>query len=167
MPSAIKSGEGTLIGNAAEYYVVAELLSRRVIAALAPRNAPDFDILATRRDTDRTVRIRVKAKSDRYTDWQWVIKKDGIIIRNISNDGDFLILVNLKGECQRPDFYIVPTATVDRWLKETFDKWVAAPGKNDRPHNPANKKRHLTYPHYKEQLAPFKDAWDSLWANDK
>jgi hypothetical protein len=35
----IKAGEGTLIGNAGEYYVVAELLKRSVIAALALRNA--------------------------------------------------------------------------------------------------------------------------------
>ena len=38
MPGKIKSGEGTLIGNAGEYYVVAELLRQGKIAALAPRN---------------------------------------------------------------------------------------------------------------------------------
>jgi hypothetical protein len=40
----IKSGEGTLISNAGEYYVVAELLRRGIIASLAPRNAPAFDV---------------------------------------------------------------------------------------------------------------------------
>ena len=48
MAGRIKSGEGTLIGNAGEFYVAAELLKRGVIAALAPRNAPTFDILATK-----------------------------------------------------------------------------------------------------------------------
>ncbi|NIQ82346.1 MAG: hypothetical protein GTN93_30575 [Anaerolineae bacterium] len=165
MPGRIRAGEGTLIGNAAEYYVVAELLSRGIIAALAPRNAPDVDILAAQRNARKTVRIRVKSKSEPHNDWQWVIKKDGTILRNIFESGDFVILVNLKGECQRPDFYIVPTASVDCWLRETFDKWVAAPGKNGRPHDPTNKKRHLTYSHYKEQLAEFKEDWDSLWTN--
>jgi hypothetical protein len=44
----------SLIGNAGEYYVVAELLKRGVIAALAPRNAPAFDILATRETIEQS-----------------------------------------------------------------------------------------------------------------
>ena len=42
----IKAGEGSLIGNAGEFYVVAELLKRGVIAALVPRNTPAVDVLA-------------------------------------------------------------------------------------------------------------------------
>lgn len=79
MPGRIKAGEGTLIGNAGEYYVVAELLKRGIIAALAPRNSPAFDILAT--NSERTVRIRVKTKSSEYSDWQWNAKKDDSIFR--------------------------------------------------------------------------------------
>ena len=44
MPVKIKSGEGTLIGNVGEYYVVAKLLRQSKIAALAPRNTPAFDL---------------------------------------------------------------------------------------------------------------------------
>jgi Holliday junction resolvase-like predicted endonuclease len=75
MAGRIKSGEGTLIGNAGEYFVVAELLKQGVIAALAPRNAPAFDILAT--NQDKTVRIRVKTKTEEYDVWQWSAKKMG------------------------------------------------------------------------------------------
>ena len=64
----IKAGEGSLIGNRGESYVVAELLKRVVIAALAPRNTPAFDILATK--NDQTGRIRVKTKSKGYPNWQ-------------------------------------------------------------------------------------------------
>jgi hypothetical protein len=43
----VKAGEGTLIGNAGEHYVVAELLRRGIVAALAPRNAPAMrDVVA-------------------------------------------------------------------------------------------------------------------------
>ncbi len=80
----IKRGFGTLIGNAGEYYVVAELLKRNVIAALAPRNAPGFDILATRKS--KTTKIRVKTKSEGYDMWQYSAKKDGkTIFRELSN----------------------------------------------------------------------------------
>ncbi len=73
MPGRIKKGEGTLIGNAGEFYVAAELLKRGVIAALAPRNAPAFDMLATK--GSKTVRVRVKTKSTEYTDWQWMVQE--------------------------------------------------------------------------------------------
>ena len=78
MSGQIKAGLGSLIGNAGEYYVVAELLKRGVIAALAPRNSPAFDILATK--NARTVRIRVKTKTEKYDVWQWAIKKDETIL---------------------------------------------------------------------------------------
>ena len=71
-PGKVKSGLGTLIGNAGEYYVMAELLKRGVVAGLMPRNAPSFDILATR--GNRTVRIRVKTKSAQYDNWRWIVK---------------------------------------------------------------------------------------------
>jgi len=75
MKGRIKAGEGALIGNSGEYYVMAELLKRGVMAALAPRNAPSFDILAARQN--QTVKIRVKTKSHDYRVWQWSAKKDG------------------------------------------------------------------------------------------
>ena len=139
MKGRVKAGEGTLIGNAGEHYVMAELLKRGAVAALAPRNAPSFDILATK--GNRTVRIRVKTKSQQYSDWQWVAKKDGSTFRDLSKDGDFTVLVDLATETKDLKFYIVPTHQVDAWLKQVHEKWLKTPGKNNRPHDPANRKR--------------------------
>ncbi len=100
----IKAGEGTLIGNAGEYYVVAELLKRGVVAALAPRNAPGFDILATL--DGQTVKIRVKTKSQAYGIWQWSAKKDGTIFRYLSKTSDFTVLVNLTRKTKDLEFFI-------------------------------------------------------------
>ncbi len=110
----IKSGEGSLIGNAGEHYVVAELLKQGIIAALTPRNTPSFDILATKGKA--SARIRVKTKSEQYDHFQWNIKKDGTIFRDMSNNSDFIVMVNLKKEFERPDFFIVPTKQVNRWI---------------------------------------------------
>src|SRR3972149_5372159 len=74
MGGRIKRGEGTLIGDAGEFAVMSELLKQGVMAALAPRNAPWFDILAT--NGQKTVRIRVKTKSIEYDGWQWNVLKD-------------------------------------------------------------------------------------------
>jgi len=161
MAGRIKSGEGSLIGNAGEFYVAAELLKRGVIAALAPRNAPAFDILATR--GAKTVRVRVKTKSAEYTDWQWVVKKGGQIFRDLGRKEDFTVLVNLTDETKDLSFYVVPTRQVNEWLLEDFAAWVRTPGKRGRAHDPSNKKRHLNYPRFAEKLAPYLHRWDVLW----
>ena len=160
MAGRIKAGEGTLIGNAGEHYVIAELLKRGVAAAPTPRNTPGIDILAA--FNTKTVRIRVKTKSGQYTDWQWVAKEDDSIFRNLSPTGDFIVLVNMTDNIQNMEFFILPTSRVNDWLQDGFKKWVSTPGKNGRPHNPSNRKRHLNYPEFKNHLERFRD-WSILW----
>ena len=162
MPGRIKSGEGTLIGNAGEFYVAAELLKRGVVAALAPRNAPAFDILATK--GTKTVRVRVKTKSAEYTDWQWAIKKDGTIFRDLGQKGDFTVLVNLTRETKDLIYFVVPTRLINEWLEDDFDSWVRTPGKNGRAHDPTNKKRHLNYPKSADKLASYLYHWECMWS---
>jgi hypothetical protein len=41
------SNDSTLLGAAGEYYVMAELLRRGFIAALAPQGVPNSDIVVT------------------------------------------------------------------------------------------------------------------------
>ena len=161
MKGRIKAGEGALIGNAGEYYVMAELLKRGIIAALTPRNAPSFDILATK--GNRTVRIRVKTKSQEYSIWQYSVKKDGCIFRNLSKHGDFTLLVDLTMETKNLKFYVVPTYRINEWLKKDFKEWVSIPGKNNRPHNPENKKRNLSQEKYAQELGKCLNKWEKLW----
>ena len=161
MTGRIKAVEGTLIGNAGEYYVTAELLKRGIIATLAPRNSPAFDILATK--NGEMVRIRVKTKSEQYTDWQWMIKKDGSIFRDLYNKGDYTVLVNLADKTENMQYFILPTTKLNKWLFEVYDQWITTPGKNNRPHNPENKKRHLKYPNFAEKLNNHLNNWDLLW----
>jgi len=161
MKGQIKAGKGVLIGNAGEYYVVAELLKRGIVAALAPRNAPSFDILATR--NNRTVKIRVKTKSQEYPDWQWVAKKDGSIFRDLSKVEDFIVLVDLAMDTKNLKFYVAPTCQINKWLKKDFEEWVSTPGKNNRPHNPENKKRHLSQKKYARELSKYLYKWEKLW----
>jgi len=59
-------GKRIFIGSAGEYYVMAELLKRGIISALAPRNTPVFDILAVKGKS--SIKIRVKTKSQEI--WQ-------------------------------------------------------------------------------------------------
>lgn len=90
----IKEGKGTTIGNAGEYLVVGELLKRGVITALAPRNNPGFDVLAT--NGTKSLNIRVKTKTEAANSWVWMCKKDGTLFTNLSGKLDFTVLVDLK-----------------------------------------------------------------------
>ncbi len=157
----IKAGEGTLIGNAGEYYVVAELLKRSVIAALAPRNAPGFDILATRKG--KTAKIRVKTKSEAFSVWQWNAKKDGKIFHDLLTRADFTVLVNLTMDHHDLAFYILPTDVLHAWLLADFQTWLDTPGKGGKPHNPENMKRHLDYNKYQHELEMYHNNWGLLW----
>lgn len=161
MSGKIKAGKGTLIGNAGEYYVMAELLKRDVIAALAPRNAPSFDILAT--SDGKTARIRVKTKSQGQDPWQYMLKKDGSIFRDLQLQGDFTVFVELTMSTAELAFYVVPTSVVNDWLIADFDEWVRTPGKGGRPHDSTTRQRHLSFRKWKDSLAPYLEAWESLW----
>ncbi len=161
MKGRIKAGEGGLIGNAGEYYVIAELLKRGIVAALAPRNAPAFDILATR--GNRTVRIRVKTKSQECPIWQYSVKKDGSIFRNLSKHRDFTVLVDLAMATKDLKFYIVSTCRINKLLNKDFEEWVNTPGKNNRPHDPENKKRNLSQEKYARELSTYLNQWEKLW----
>jgi len=157
----IKAGEGSLIGNTGEYYVVAELLKRGIIAAQTPRNVIAFDILAT--NGARTVKIRVKTKSAQYDHYQWNIKQDGTIFRMLEKKDDYVVLVNLNPGNQRCDFFVVPTIIIDKWLRDDFDKWVSTPGAKGQQRDRDNKGRHLEYHKYVDILKKYQDAWGDMF----
>lgn len=156
MPGTAKKGKATLIGNAGEYFVMGELLRREIVAALAPRNAPDYDILAT--DGQKTIQIRVKTRL-KARGWQWNAKKNGTVFRNMSKN-DFCILVDL-GEGP-PEYFIMPTKKIDRIFKNEFEVWIRTPGKGGRPHDPKNPRRILDKERHKKILQQHKNCWDKL-----
>ncbi len=161
MVQKIKAGLGPLIGNAGEYAVMSELLKRDIIAALAPRNAPAFDILATK--GDKTVRIRVKTKSGNIPVWQYAAKEDKSIFRDLHSSGDFTVLVSLGTGNERNRYFVVATTTVDAWLQDSYKKWVDTPGRGGRQRDPRNPKRTFGI---RDELKPCEDDWGALWADE-
>jgi len=59
-------------------------------------------------------------------------------------------------------FYIVPTYQINTWLKKDFKEWVITPGKNNRPHDPTNKKRSLSQGKYALELNKHFNQWEKL-----
>lgn len=159
----VKEGRGTFLANAAEHYVVAELLRRDVLAAQAPRNAPGIDVLATA--GPRAVNVRVKGRSDEAKDWQWRTKPEGTLFKNVSREGDFTVLVYVPGGGDPPRFWVVPTTKLDGELRRRFDEWVKTPGRGGRPHNPASRMRRFGAKEGEQRwLEPFAGRWDLILA---
>ncbi len=154
----IKDGKGTPIGNAGEYLVVGELLKRDVIAALAPRNNPGFDVLVT--NGIKSLNIRVKTKTPAANSWVWNIKKDGTLFANLRAELDFTIAVDLKDKQTSPDYYVIPTTELDTELKRIFELWLNSTPKRGKPHNPANRMRRIGDSEYQRKwLSQWKAAW--------
>jgi hypothetical protein len=163
VPDRARKGLGTLVGNAGEHFVMAELLRRECVAALAPRNAPAFDILATR--GGRTVRIRVKTRSAAKADkWQWTAKAAGTIFPELGEADDFTVLVTLpENPGERPEYHIVPTEGLEKRLREGYERYRGTPGRRGQPRGLTSKHRCLTPKDDADWLAEHEDAWEKLW----
>ncbi len=155
----IKAGKSSLYGDAAEHFVIAELLRREVVAALGPRNMANYDILAIH--GEKSARIRVKSKMNADT-FVWNAKKDGTIFAEIT-DNDFSVLVDLGSGLAHPEIFIVPTSELGKRIEERYQTWLKSPGKGGRPHKP-NKMRRLDDPNWREWLSAYsgENGWNRL-----
>ena len=52
--------KNSMIGNAGEYYVCAELYRRNILALITPKNNPLFDIVASDPEGKCSVQIQIK-----------------------------------------------------------------------------------------------------------
>lgn len=139
----VKLGRGTLLGNAGEHFVIAELLRRDVVAGLTPRNTPGIDILAT--VGGRSLSIRVKTKSSEADSWVWMAKgeeADATIFPVLQSDdpNDLVALVDIPDD-GAPAIYLIATNALDALLKERHRQWLAQPGKRGQAHKPSKMRR--------------------------
>jgi len=155
-------------GNAGEFFVLAELTRRGWTAGLTARNNRAYDILAKR--GDEFAGIRVKTKTSISTVFQWNAKADGEIFLELSARNDFCALVDIPESDGAATYYIVPTAMIDKWLREDFKSWVTSPGAKGQQRAEDNRRR-LFYVDdqttklahgYLEKLAAYKGAWHLL-----
>ena len=155
----IKAGKGTLLGDAAEHFVLAELLRREIVAALAPRNMPSYDILAINGTNSAKVRVKSKTAADTFV---WNAKKDGTIFTDVTPN-DFSVLVDMGASTDAHVYYVVPTSDLESRLDLSYQEWLKTPGKRGQPHKP-NKMRRLDDPGWREWLAAYKgsNGWSRL-----
>jgi hypothetical protein len=151
-----------LTGLAGEYYVLAQLAERGFTAALTLGNSKNVDIIVTSPNGKKITRLEVKTSSlplrhehlfghRKFYIWAMGEKHEKIKERNL-----YYCFVVLQGKGSLPNFFVVPSAYVARyvrwqhrfWLKSRKSKVKDTPMRNFRieEHDPRG----------------FRDNWSAL-----
>lgn len=116
-----------MTGIAGEYYVAAELSRRGYVASFTLRNTKGIDILVSSEDGSKSRAIQVKSSNNESK--AWVLNKKSELS---FSDNLFYVFVNLKTVDSRPDFYIVPSKVVAKFVKESHASWLSSPSKTGK-----------------------------------
>ena len=126
----------TLTGISGEYFVAAELSRRGFMASITLRNNDSIDIHASKLSNNKIFAIQVKTNQSGKPSWILNGKAESNQKENF-----FYIFVSLKGESERPDYFIVPSKTVAETVKNGHASWLAKPGKKGQAHNDSSMRK--------------------------
>ena len=119
-----RARQTNLIGAAGEYYVAAELSRSGWLATVTLKNAPGIDVLAFQSPPGRrSVAIQTKTTFG----GSWVLRTPRADSEH--RDDTYFVLVRLRAEKERPNFYVIPAAVMDRVVSWHRNDFIA---KNDR-----------------------------------
>lgn len=164
------ASQSTLLGAAGEHHVMAELLRRGYIAALAPQGVPNADIVVTDIEGARLCSIQVKTRRDIGADGGWHMKAKH---EHVRGERLFYCFVDFgRTTDDRPTVLVLPSMRVADALVASHRQWLAMPGKNGQPHRDGPMRRLLPdysrvyrgveCPYPKGWLESYRDAWHLL-----
>ena len=151
------ASDSTLLGAAGEHYVMAELLRRGYIAALAPQGVPNVDVVVTDRDGSRLCSIQVKTRwNGSNGGWMMNAKHE-----RITGERLFYCFVDMKQENEKPLVFIVPATVVSNALSVSHQKWLATPGRSGQTHKNTPVRQFLpNYSHiFLQEKHEFGEGW--------
>src|SRR5439155_11308348 len=122
--------DNTQIGLAGEFYVLAQLVQRGLVASLTLANTKGVDILVSNTTLNQLFKIEVKttnsnprreslfAQEPCYA-WPMSSKHERLVDSNL-----FYCFVALRGFEQLPKFFIVPSLYVATYVREQHAYWL-------------------------------------------
>lgn len=121
----------TILGAAAEHFVMCQLLRQDMIAALAPAGVPNADIIVSDRVGSKLAAIQVKGRRDLgQGGWPMKAKHEGLDERGLI----YCFVDFGKTLFDRPQCWIVPSAVVADVLTRSHRTWLARPGRAGQAH---------------------------------
>ena len=145
------------IGNAGEFYVLAQLAQRGYIAGKTDDGQTLIDVIATDPETLRAVNIQVKTTKDDNATWWMMGKKNETVFQSL-----WYVLVNLRGTDNQPLFHIFHSSEIGPWLQADHEKWIGKPKKNGEPRKVSNMRK---FRPSTTQLEQSIDAWERMFAD--
>ena len=131
--------KSAISGAAGEHFVMAELLRRGHIAALAPQGAPNMDILIADEQGQTLAAVQVKTRTQIGGDRGWHMGRKHQDIRGARL---FYVFVDLGiPEGAAPEFFIVPADVVADAVTDTHAAWLRNPGRNGHKRKDSDMRR--------------------------
>ena len=143
--------ETTLVGVAGEYFVAAELSLRGYLASVTLRNSRGIDIIASNSDANKSVSIQVKTNKGGGPSWMFSKKSETFFAKN-----HFYVLVTLKKDGSRPDFYIVPSKIVAEDITSSHQMWLRGTKKDGSRWKDSDLRK------FSDPKGTFKEKWENL-----
>ncbi len=140
-----------MTGIAGEYYVAAELSRRGYVVSFTLRNTKGIDILVSSEDGSKSRAIQVKSSNNEAK--AWVLNKKSELS---FSDNLFYVFVNLKTVDSRPDFYIVPSKVVAKFIKESHGSWLSSPSKTGKVRKDSAMRK------FNDYTNGYLEKWESL-----
>ena len=117
------------LGNAGEFYVLAQLAQRGYIAGKTDDGTTLIDVIATDPETLNTVNIQVKTRTldGRKSSWMMGLKNEKIF-KKLQ-----YVVVEIGEENVLPNFYIYKSSEVSKAIKKTHEEYMAKPKRDGTP----------------------------------
>ena len=115
------------IGNAGEFYVLAQLAQRGYIAGKTDDGQTLIDIIATDPETLHSVNIQVKSSAQFGEYWMTGNKA------RKSFKNHWYVFVSLKSPEEMPEFFIFHSSDVAEGVEEQHQHWLSKPMKDGSP----------------------------------
>lgn len=144
------------IGNAGEFYVLAQLCQRGYIAGKTDDGQTLIDVIATNPSTLKTVNIQVKTRSGSGDGWLMSAKNES------SFETLWYVLVQLNGIDVLPDFYIFHSSRIGPWIKGDHQAWL------DKPKKDGSMRKDTAMRRFRPtdgELIKAKDNWVSIFSD--
>ena len=144
------------LGNAGEFYVLAQLAQRGYIAGKTDDGTTLIDVIATDPETLNTVNIQVKTRTldGKKSSWMMGLKNEKVFKKL------WYVVVEIGEETVLPNFYIFKSSEVSKAIKHTHEEYMAKP-KKDGTQRKEGKLRHFE-PDEKSK-AKRKDNWEIMF----
>lgn len=147
----MKKSSNILTGVSGEYFVAAELSRRGCIASITLRNTRGIDVLCSNEDASKQVSIQVKTTKESNRAWLLDKKAEAFI-----SSSHFYVFVMLNKKNVKPDFFIVPSKIVAKFVKESHRKWLKGKSKTGKTRKDSSMRK------FQDTEGKYLNRWDLL-----